>query len=202
MKKNDLIYLISFIFVGVLAGVVIYYSFSVFEGESVDDLFLKEEVNNNSKTSSNNVNERAVLTLAANDSEYKVGDDVIVDVYLDTNGEAVDGVDLILEYNPSFVQLNGTAKFFNTEGSVFSNFIGAKADKEEGRIEISALTSPGNSFQGRGKIGSLVFSSQSAGNTKISFVFKKGDTTDTNVSSYSQSGDTLDRVQNVSLTIL
>ena len=92
-------------------------------------------------------------------------------------------------------------RYLDTTSSVFSSFPSPEIDETAGQIKISAITSPGESFQGQGKVASLNFKAKKQGETIVSFVFEKGSTIDSNVSSYTYPGDILSQVENITLKI-
>ncbi len=195
MEKKSIIFLIIFIIVGAIAGITLYYYLLLFKKEPI----LGEEVREILRRAQQ-ARRRAVLILVSKENQYVVNDDVVIDIYLDSQENLVDGVDLVLKYDPQFLQLE-EREFFDTTGSIFNGFPDAKIDEAIGQIRISAITSPGNSFQGVGKIGSLYFKAKKNGQTTVSFVFEKGSTIDSNVSSYTYPGDILALVKNVALKI-
>lgn len=195
MERKSLIYLILFITIGALASVALIYALWLFKKEPI----LGGEVRKILKRESTG-REQAILSLISDKEYYSVNEDVVVDIFLDSQENLVDGVDLILKYDSQMLQLS-EANFFDTTDSVFSAFPYAKIDEIAGQIKISAITSPGRSFQGKGKIGSLHFKAQKGGQALISFVFGKGSTTDSNVSSYAYPQDILSQVENLAVKI-
>lgn len=143
------------------------------------------------------------LSLISPKNNYQVGELVLVDVLLDSGSELVDGVDIILQYNPASLQLKAkNAAVFDKTGSVFGTLTTAQIDEKEGRLAISGLSVPPQGhFQGRGKVFSLEFEAKKSGQTEVSFVFEPGLTSDSNVSSFSRAEDVLTKVINLELLI-
>lgn len=145
---------------------------------------------------------KASLMLISSQNEYNLGDSILVEIYLDSQGNLVDGVDVILKYQPQYLSLKfQEAEFLDKSGSVFKSFPAPMVDQKKGQIVFSALTGPGQSFQGQGKVASLWFETQKPGQTEIKFLFKPGSTTDSNVSSYTQPKDILEKVTDLELSI-
>jgi hypothetical protein len=142
------------------------------------------------------------LSLAALQKEYKVGDEIKVSVFIDSGGRIVDGLDVILRYNPAYLEVEGGEKFLDSSDSVFSVFPSSKIDPQKGKIVFSALaTPPKGKFEGKGRVASISFKAKKKGETEISFVFAPSSTIDTNVSSFSESKDILEKVENLKLKI-
>lgn len=195
MERKDLIFLIVFIVLGVIAGLILYYYIALFKEEPILGLEVRQLLDEQT------VKKQATLSLASNKKEYTVNEGIIIDIYLDSQGNLVDGVDAVLRYDPQFLRLQDKESFLNTNGSVFSSFPGAQIDEVIGEIRISAIASPGRSFQGKGRVGSLFFIAKKEGQTLVTFVLQKGSTTDSNVSSYAYPGDILSQAENLVLKI-
>lgn len=144
----------------------------------------------------------AVLSLVSSQSACQKGEIVTVEIYLDSKGHLVDGVDVILNYPPQDLQLEYMDSVFLDESdSVFGIFPSPTVNQENGQIVFSALSVPGKSFQGKGKIASLKFEAEKAGETEIKFLFTPDSTVDSNVSSYEEPKDVLGKAVNLKLLI-
>lgn len=146
----------------------------------------------------------ATLTLSPSSATLKVGDTLNVDVMLDTQGAAIDGVDIqALNYNPYFMQLQdmdpGTSGVQISVGTLMPNTLANSADTTNGKIVFSQITNGGSTYTGSGKLVSLTFKALVAGTAKLTFDFTQGATTDTNVAS--QGTDILTAVTNGQYTI-
>jgi len=143
-----------------------------------------------------------ILELFSPKNEYKTGEIIKVEVQLDSGDELVEGVDILLYYNPNFLKLKTENGFLNTSESIFSTFPSPKVNIKKGEIIFSALASPpkGN-FKGKGKIATLTFEAIKKGETTIEFAFTPGATRDSNVSSFSEPKDLLEKVKNLKLKI-
>jgi len=196
MKRRNLIFLMLFIAIGLIAGLILFYYVALFKKEPILGLEVRQLLHKEQP-----LKRQAILSLTSNKKEYLVNEGIIIDIYLDSQGNLVDGVDAVLRYDPQFLQLQDKKSFLDTYGSVFSSFPGIQIDEAVGEIKISAITSPGRSFQGKGKVGSLFFIARKEGQTLVTFVLKRGSTTDSNVSSYAYPGDILSQAENLVLKI-
>lgn len=142
----------------------------------------------------------ASLTLAAEKSQYTVGEQVTIDIFLDAK-ELVDGVDLVINYEPQYLKVENETTFFDARDSIFAGFPRPEIDTAAGLIRLSAITRPGKNFKGTGKIASLFFEAQEKGETQVNFLFEQGSTVDSNVSSFTEAKDILSKATNVSLKI-
>ena len=150
------------------------------------------------------------LYLLTNAEEFSVNDLIGVDVYLDTKNKKSAGVDAVLRYDPSYLEVSplkrneltgavikGNASldtrqnrgevqlnphnYLDTQTSTFDIFPYMKADTLNGIIYFSALAKPLVDVEGQVLIASLIFKAKHKGNTKIDIVFEKGTNTDSNV---------------------
>lgn len=138
--------------------------------------------------------QKAILRLTTKDSQIKVGDLVKVDVELDTQDKSVDGVDVILNYNPVLLENNRLEP-----GQIFSNIMTNQVDQETGIIKFSALSKPEQTFKGTGILATLEFKALKAGTTFIDFDFQEDSTEETNVAG--QGKDILKTVENLEINI-
>ena len=95
MDKKGLIYLIVFVVLGVIAGVIIYYSWLVFKEEPIlRETSLKIPTK-----------KQAILSLVSDKSQYSINNDVVIDIYLDSQENLVDGLDAIVRYDSQYLQV-------------------------------------------------------------------------------------------------
>lgn len=162
------------------------------------------------------------LYLVTNGKEFLVNDLIEVDVYLDNYNKKSSGVDLVLHYDPSYLELRplkrneltGTVitgnaildlsqnkrevrlephSYLNTQASSFELFPFLKVDTLNGLIYFSALAKPLVGVEGRTSVASLLFTAKRKGSTRIDIVFEKGSNTDSNVAHLGK--DILEEVQ-------
>jgi len=139
---------------------------------------------------------KAILSLFVEQEEIKAGDEIKVNIILDTQSQPVDGVDVILKYDPLVLKAQDKEV---KKGEVFTNFMTNEINQETGIIKFSALSQPGQAFTGQGVLAFIDFQALKQGQTPISFVFEPASTQDTNVAS--QSKDILKEVRELGLNI-
>ena len=149
----------------------------------------------------------STLSLSPSSGTFNQSCSFNLDIALDTQGAAADGVDAYLNFDSS----RFSANTIDTQGKVYSDYPGNSIDNSAGKIVVSGLASVGKSFTGSGKLATITFSvkdSASTGATEMTFDFdvnNKNIFTDSNVVSNSvQSGtvvDTLTSVGNGNYTI-
>lgn len=141
----------------------------------------------------------AVLSVLPDKGIYKSGDQVVVDVKLFTGGQTTDSTDLVIKYDPEFLE---PSQSFATPGQLYSEYPAVQIDKQAGLIGISGITLPGsNSFSGVGSFAKLVFKALKEGQTNVSADFRKAATDDSNVVLSGSSKDILGSVSDAELTI-
>lgn len=130
---------------------------------------------------------------------YKVGDAVPINVRVSTGGHTTSGTDLLLHFDPKF--LEATAGAF-TSGKIYSDYPLINVDGKNGVINISGIASLGKgSFIGGGDLGVISFKAKTAGKTPVTVDFKKGVTTDSNVIDAQTNEDILGQVTNLNIII-
>lgn len=146
----------------------------------------------------------ATLQISPASTTASVGDTITVSVLLDTQGQAIDGVDLhYLTYNPYYLQLqdeDASASGVQVKaGVLMPNTLTNSVDVVNGRIDFSQLTASGSTYTGNGTLVTLKFKALIAGNAKLDFNYSSGATTDSNVAS--GGNDVLSSVTNGQVTI-
>ena len=146
----------------------------------------------------------ATLTLSPASQTVNVGDTLTVQVLLDTQGANIDGLDIqALNYNPYNLQLQdadqSTAGTQIQAGSLMPQTLANSVDTTNGKIVFSQITNPGSTYTGSGVLATLTFKALVAGNTKLTFDFTPGGTTQSDVAS--QGNNVLTSVVNGQYTI-
>jgi hypothetical protein len=121
----------------------------------------------------------ATLLLKPDKGTHTVGQTWPVEIWLDTNTLSVDGVDVILQFDPSILRV--VDKSIDTNGGIFSMVPMNVVDNEKGKIMFSAVVRPGEQYKGKGKIGAITLEGRTAGLASMSFVSEPDSTIDTNV---------------------
>lgn len=144
-------------------------------------------------------NPKASLSLSASQTSAKIGDNVGVVIKLDSGNRKLDGVDLVIKYDPKVLSLS-TDSFI--KGPIFPEYTGQNIDQTKGVFSISSLT---NNQQGKenkdGVLGSLTFKAIGKGSSLVSIDYEPNKTTDSNVIDSSLSKDILDKVTNISIIV-
>ncbi len=130
----------------------------------------------------------ATLAVSPSTGTYAVGETFTVQVLLNTQGVAIDGVDLrYLNYNPAVLELldedasrAGTQILAHT---LLSTTVINTADTTQGRISFSQTVAQGSRFSNTSgqALASIRFRVWQAGSSGVSFSFTEGSTIDTNV---------------------
>lgn len=189
MNKKSIIYLFIVLVVAAVAGLVII----LFKGGVNQPL-------TGGPGGSAGGGEKVSLILSSDKESYQVGENVSVDIYLNTQEKKTVAADVILTYDPAILNLKYIgSEFIDKTGSVFDQFFSI-ADQKKGKISLSALLDPEKNFKGRGKIVSLEFEVKGKDQTEIKIVFEPGISTDSNVSY--EGKDLLEEVANLNLSTL
>ena len=136
----------------------------------------------------------ATLSLSPSSQSVTVGQNFTVNVLLNAQGQAVDGVDIsYLRYNPSLLQVQSATAGTLMPLTLSNNFA------TQGQIQFSQVASGGSSYTGQGTLLTIAFKALSQGTANVTFDFTSGNTQDTNVSGAST--DLLTSVTNGSYVI-
>lgn len=118
-------------------------------------------------------------------STYPVG------IVVDSAGKAIDGTDVIINFDPTKVQVVSSAVSPTT---IFQEFPINTIDNTRGQIRFSALTF--NARPATGIIGTFQFKPVVKGEVNFSFAFTPGATTDSNIAEHGTAKDVLGKVTN------
>jgi len=117
-----------------------------------------------------------------------------VSIYLDSQGKKVDGVGVVILYDPNFLEVEPTLGVSATN-SALSRIIFPVNATPKGEIRFSLISPINRYFQGRGEIAVLNFKILQEGITDLNFKFRPGATDDCNVSLYKKGIDILEKVK-------
>ena len=116
----------------------------------------------------------ASLSLSPTTGSVAVGQNIAVELYLDTGGAAVTGVDAVINFNPQFLQTATTnpvipgALFYGTQPP-------PTIDNTTGKLVIHpGVTSTAYAYTGRGVLATLNFTGKAAGTSPITFTCETG----------------------------
>lgn len=130
--------------------------------------------------------EGATLELVPGSGTFKIGEIFEIKIILDTKGERADGVDIhYLNFDPNLLEVqdqDSPKSGVQIEpGSLFPNTMINKVDNFSGKIEFSQISSPGNTFQGKGTLAKIKFKVLDSGTGSVYFDFTPDSTIDCNV---------------------
>lgn len=147
----------------------------------------------------------AQVILQANKQELKVGEELMVDILVDTGGKPTDGSDVILNFDPKTlaVQFSSVSGKLSPvlPGMVYGSFPINTLDSTGSKIVISGISSVGATFSGQGSLGSVTFKAIAPGSTTVAVDFILGSTVDSNIIESNSAKDILTNVKNLNLQI-
>lgn len=147
-----------------------------------------------------------IMSLATDRLSYIPGEHVKVSVLLDIEERKTPGIDVVLAYDPMFLELVSLAPeptptkdkttvkavttgvvrltpqtYLDASLSKFDNLHYFSIDYDRAQIRFSALMQPLNDFQGKGEIASLYFKALKPGKSDLKLIFDRNNATDSNV---------------------
>ena len=147
----------------------------------------------------------ATFILSPASKPVNLGDTFSVNILMDTEGQAIDGVDVnALHYDPSLLSVSdmdsATTGVQIAAGALMPGTTYNSVNTSVGTIQFSQVSSTtGTNFGGVGVLASITFTALKAGAANVTFDFTPGSTIDTNVAAlYS---DALTAVTNGSYTL-
>lgn len=190
--KTNLGKIIIALLVVAVVGELIYGSYTLFSpSKSKQGLSPFTKVNNL---------ENATISLVPDKNTYKKGETVSVDVKVFTGGYTTDSTDLVIKYDPLFLEPDKN-KFAET-GKIYSEYPAIEVNKEQGMIGISGITTPGEeSFLGTGSFAKLNFTALKEGETVLQIDFQQNKTDESNVVLTNSTTDILGSVNNAKINI-
>ncbi|NOY14671.1 MAG: hypothetical protein GXP43_00435 [bacterium] len=116
----------------------------------------------------------ASLSLSPASKVVEVGDQLDINVLLDTAGASVSGVDVVLNYPADKLEyVSATAGTILPQMSIRSN--------TAGKLSLNLVTASGT-YEGKGTLATITFKAKAQGDAPVTFVFVQGSTTsDSNV---------------------
>lgn len=140
------------------------------------------------------------IVIRPTQTSVKVGQIVEVKALVVTGGKPTDSTDLILHFDPSFLEASASSAI--KVGEIYQDYPVAAADPKLGTIEVSGTTSlNGQPFVGIGTFATFTFRALKEGKTALTVDFQKGATADSNVVLSGSSKDILDKVYNGEISI-
>lgn len=138
------------------------------------------------------------IILSSEKQGYPTGEQVAVDVTIETDDKETAGADVILKFDPNL--LKPSTKFFEP-GTIFNDYPGVRVDLEKGLVFASGIATTDTGFNGDALFGTFYFTPQKIGSTKVDVLFTKGLTTDSNIIDKESAADILSTVKSLDLTI-
>lgn len=131
------------------------------------------------------------LSPASGDYSFSSTQTFPVGIIVDSAGKSVDGVDVILNFDPRMVQVIGSAI---APTGMFEKVVQNSVDNKSGQVKFSALT-----FSPKPETGILAtfqIKPLTAGVANFNFDFTLGKTTDSNIAEHATARDILGKVGN------
>lgn len=184
-------------FIMIVVGVVILVE-GVWAGYTLIKPVTKSEINKSLSGAVTKPESEASITITG-DKEVKVGNVIKADVVIDSNS-LIDGVDLLVKYDPKFLEPIDSSSPMKL-GTLFGSYP-VNAIDSQGLITISGAAQKDNeAFKGTNTFGSISFRAKQAGSTTVSLDFTPQSTKDTNIIESSSGNDILKKVSNLELNI-
>lgn len=139
------------------------------------------------------------ILLNALKSSYKVNEVIPVAINLDTGLQEIDGVDVIIHYDPKVLEATSGGLL---KGNLLEEYPTMIVDAGKGLVSISGISNLQNGFKGIGQFATINFKAKAAGKTPVTIDFNgKGSTIDSNLVEVGTSKDTLEQVVNLELIV-
>lgn len=139
------------------------------------------------------------LVLSSNLETVGVGQNIDVAVRVVTGGKSTDSTDLVLKFDPNFLEASSSSIKL---GQIYSEFPVADVDPKSSLVAISGITLPGRQgFSGIGTLATITFKAKQAGKTSLTIDYQKDATADSNVVESGTAKDILGEVVNLEITI-
>ena len=151
--------------------------------------------------STSNQSTGASLTLSTK-STVKVSEEFIVGITLDTGGKMTDGTDVIITFDRDLLEVVPVSlgtRMAVVPGTLYKDY---PINTFEGnQITFSGLSGIDTGFRGKGVMGTVTFKALKAGQANINIEYRKGSTTDSNVTESLSAADVLIKVFGVTVNI-
>lgn len=108
------------------------------------------------------------------------------------------GADVILLYDPQFIEVRQDSLSF---GDYFNSFPRQQVDQENGIIKVTAISGRQENMKNEDKLFSFEFTALKAGQTKVDFDFKLGETNTTTLVEKETSKNILETVEGITINI-
>lgn len=139
------------------------------------------------------------ISLTVPQTDIRVNEIIPVSVMIDTGSHTVDGVDLIVSFDPKILEVTSGGL---VKGSIFDEYPLMSLDPKKGLISISGISNFKNSFKGTGQFATINLRAKVSAKTSLTIDFNKGSATDSNLVETATSKDILEVVSNLELNII
>ncbi len=141
---------------------------------------------------------KKTITLSAPQNIYRINEVIPVTATIDTGAQLVDGVDLLIHYDPKILEVTSSGLI---KGRILEEYPTMTADASKGLISISGISNLRSGFKGKGQFAIINFKAKALGKTALNIDFNAGSTTDSNLVEAGTSKDILERVVNLELVV-
>lgn len=140
------------------------------------------------------------ILLNAPKNTYRVNEVIPVAVNIDTGLRIVDGVDVVIHYDPKVLEATSGGLF---KGRILEEYPVMSVDANKGLISISGISNLQNGFKGMGEFATVNFKAKTiVSGTPLTVDFTgKDSTVDSNLVEASTSNDILEQVVNLELIV-
>ncbi len=135
------------------------------------------------------------LSMSPSTGNYRVGQSFTVTIQGNSGGLALDGVDIVLHYDPLVLSVNSI-----TAGSIFPNTPVQANDPSIGEIHISSHSN-GQPIVVSGSLASIQFTVIGSGQTNVTFDYNSGSNARSDMSQNGNPGQVLGSVSNATFTV-
>lgn len=138
------------------------------------------------------------IILTAPQNTYRVNETIPVTATIDTGSQSVNGVDLLIHYDPKILEATAEGLI---KSRIVSEYPTMAVDKDRGLIAISGISNSRAGFKGKGQFVLINFKAKTTGKTLVSIDFNIGSTADSNLVEAGTSKDILEQVVNLELAV-
>ena len=150
--------------------------------------------------SSNRVAQKTIAKISLNVPKlnFNINETIPVMISINTGSHTISGADLLIHYDAKIIEAStgGIIK-----GKTFDEYPLMSVDANKALISISGVSSLNKSFSGIGQFATLYLKGKVSGKTALTIDFKKGVTTNSNLTEASTSLNILEQVDNLVLNI-
>lgn len=138
------------------------------------------------------------ISLTTPKTTVKVNETIPVVVAVNTGSYAVDGIDLVVNFDPKILEV--IPEELN-KGKLLDEYPLVAANIKTGVISISGISNKDSGFKGTGEFAYISFRAKQKGQTSLTVNFQKGSTANSNLVEVKSSKNILEQVDNLQLTI-